>query len=154
MTDDPGKIPLDDRRITLDAMHNVRAWMSNLECDEAELKLAVRAVGDRVADVRVFLREVASANAKPSGSDGSNGMPRRTKRNLPTPVRAQSTARAIEIETANRLKAPTRPARSAVSAEVRNVDGESVHASPKITTSIDENRSCPTERPPPSPTAA
>ena len=42
MTDDPGKIPLDDRRVILDDMHNVRAWTPNLNCTEAELRLPRR----------------------------------------------------------------------------------------------------------------
>ncbi len=150
MTDDPGKIPLEDRRVTLDDMHNVRAWMSYLDCDEAELRLAVRKVGDRVADVRAFLVEIAEAIAKPSGSDGSNGLPRRLKRNFQTPVRPQATAKAIEIEKANRLKASARLVGPPPSADVGNVGGVSVVAAANIPVPTDENPPCPTDPSPPS----
>lgn len=149
MTDDPDKIPLDDRRVTLDDTHNVQAWMANLDCTEPELRLAVRTAGDRVADVRTFLVEVANAIAKPSGSDGSNGMPRRLKRNFPTPARPQATARALEIEKANRLKASARLVGPPLSANVGKVGCEPNLVAANIAESNDENLPCPTDRSPP-----
>ena len=52
-----GKIAPDTRRIDLDDMHDVRSWMFNFGCTEAELRLAVRDAGDRAEDVRNYLQK-------------------------------------------------------------------------------------------------
>ena len=49
------KISPDERRINLDDLHEVRSWMLTFGCTEPELRLAVRAVGDRAEDVRAYL---------------------------------------------------------------------------------------------------
>jgi hypothetical protein len=55
MADPTKDITPDTRRINLDDMHDVRSWMFNLGCTEAELRLAVRDAGDRAEDVRAYL---------------------------------------------------------------------------------------------------
>lgn len=57
MTDETDDIPPDNRRIDLDDMHDVRTWMFTFGCTQAELRLAVRDVGDRAEDVRNHLNK-------------------------------------------------------------------------------------------------
>ncbi|MDM0035714.1 DUF3606 domain-containing protein [Variovorax sp. J22P271] len=57
MTDESRDIPPDVRRINVDVLHEVRSWMFTLGCTEAELRLAVRAVGDSPDAVRAYLHD-------------------------------------------------------------------------------------------------
>ena len=55
MSDDPKKTALDRKLIALEEPHEVRSWTQSLGCDEAQLRLAVRAVGNSAERVREFL---------------------------------------------------------------------------------------------------
>jgi hypothetical protein len=55
MTADTEDRTPDTRQINVDDMHDVRSWMFNLGCTEAELRLAVRDAGTRAEDVRAYL---------------------------------------------------------------------------------------------------
>lgn len=57
MIDQASNIPPDNRHIDVTLLHEVRSWMLTLGCTEAELRLAVRDVGDRVEDVRAYLNQ-------------------------------------------------------------------------------------------------
>lgn len=52
----PERRPADPDRIDLEEPGEVRYWCSRLECSEAQLRAAVRAVGAKAADVRFFLK--------------------------------------------------------------------------------------------------
>jgi len=57
MSDDKTKVGGQDRqRISLSEDYEIRDWTESLGVDEATLRGAVQAVGDRVSDVREYLR--------------------------------------------------------------------------------------------------
>lgn len=57
MTDDPKKTGLDRKLIALQEPHEVLSWTKSLGCTEAQLREAVKAVGDSADAVRVYLRK-------------------------------------------------------------------------------------------------
>ena len=57
MSDDPKKTGLDRKLIALTEEHEVRSWTKSLDCTEAELRAAVKAVGHSAEKVRDFLKK-------------------------------------------------------------------------------------------------
>jgi hypothetical protein len=57
MTDDPKKTGLDRKLIALNEPHEVLSWTKSLGCTEAQLREAVRAVGNSAEAVRVYLKK-------------------------------------------------------------------------------------------------
>lgn len=57
MADDPKKTGLDRKLIALKEPHEVRSWTESFGCTEAELKAAVKAVGNSAEKVREFLKK-------------------------------------------------------------------------------------------------
>jgi hypothetical protein len=57
MTDDPKKTGLDRKLIALHEPHEVLSWTKSLGCTEAQLREAVKAVGDSAEAVRVYLEK-------------------------------------------------------------------------------------------------
>lgn len=57
MTDDPKKTGLDRKLIALSEPHEVLSWTQSLRCTEAQLRDAVRAVGNSADAVRVYLKK-------------------------------------------------------------------------------------------------
>ena len=55
MSDDPNKTGLDRKLIALGEAHEVRSWTQSLGCTEAELRAAVKAVGNSAEAVRQHL---------------------------------------------------------------------------------------------------
>lgn len=55
MSDDPSKTGLDRKLISLDEAHEVRSWTQSFNCTEAELRAAVKAVGNSAEAVRAYL---------------------------------------------------------------------------------------------------
>lgn len=57
MSDDPKKTGQDRKLIALEQEHEVRDWTKSLGCTEAELRAAVKAVGNSADRVRGFLKK-------------------------------------------------------------------------------------------------
>jgi hypothetical protein len=57
MTDDPKKTGLDRKLIAQNEPHEVLSWTKSLGCTEAQLREAVRAVGNSAEAVRVYLKK-------------------------------------------------------------------------------------------------
>jgi len=57
MPDDPKKTGQDRKLIALEQEHEVRDWTKSLGCTEAELRAAVKAVGNSAEKVREFLKK-------------------------------------------------------------------------------------------------
>ena len=57
MADDPKKTGLDRKLIALNEPHEVLSWTESLGCTEAQLRDAVKAVGNSAEAVRVFLKK-------------------------------------------------------------------------------------------------
>ena len=55
MSDDPSKTGLDRKLISLEEVHEMRSWTQSLRCTEAELRAAVKAVGNSAEAVREHL---------------------------------------------------------------------------------------------------
>ena len=54
MNDDPSKTGLDRTLIFLGEAHKVRSWTQSLNCTEAELRAAVKTVGNSAEAVRAY----------------------------------------------------------------------------------------------------
>lgn len=57
MSDDPKKTGLDRKLISLGELHEVRSWCNSFGVSEAELRLAVKAVGHSADTVREYLKK-------------------------------------------------------------------------------------------------
>jgi len=57
MSDDTTKTGHDRKLISLEQEHELRDWTKSLGCTEAELRAAVKAVGNSAEKVREFLRK-------------------------------------------------------------------------------------------------
>ncbi len=58
MADDPKKkVPQDASRVNVNQQHELDYWTKKFACTEAELKAAVKAVGDSVSKVEQELKE-------------------------------------------------------------------------------------------------
>lgn len=55
MSDNPNKTGLDRKLISLDQDHEVRDWTASLGCTPAQLREAVKAVGNSAEKVREYL---------------------------------------------------------------------------------------------------
>ena len=56
MADDPKKTGLDRKLIALNEPHEVQSWTQSLGCTPAQLKEAVKAVGNSAEAVRAYLK--------------------------------------------------------------------------------------------------
>jgi hypothetical protein len=56
MPDDPKKTGADRKLISLEQAHELRDWTQSLNCTEAQLREAVKAVGNSAEAVRQYLR--------------------------------------------------------------------------------------------------
>lgn len=57
MSDDPKKTGLDRKLIAIHEVHEVRSWTESLGCTPAQLREAVKAVGNSADAVRQYLAE-------------------------------------------------------------------------------------------------
>ncbi|MGJ7574883.1 DUF3606 domain-containing protein [Variovorax sp. RB2P76] len=57
MADDPKKTGLDRKLIAVNEPHEVLSWTNLLGCTEAQLRDAVKAVGNSAEAVRVYLKK-------------------------------------------------------------------------------------------------
>jgi hypothetical protein len=57
MADDPKKAGLDRKLIALNEPHEVLSWTKSRGCSEAQLREAVKAVGNSAEAVRVYLKK-------------------------------------------------------------------------------------------------
>ncbi|MDP9607278.1 UNVERIFIED_ORG: hypothetical protein J2W38_007099 [Variovorax paradoxus] len=57
MTDDRKRTGLDRKLVALNEPHEVRSWTKSLSCTEAQLREAVKAVGNSAEAVRLHLKK-------------------------------------------------------------------------------------------------